>query len=326
MAHHILKATKETVHLGGFSHLLTPALTIDSGDTIDVETYTGFYVWEQAPSAFLTPELIDICQNLPKSRKISTGPHLLTGPIYIRDAKPGDVLEIYLQEITPRLPVGFNLIRSGWGVLPEKFSQPALRFIDLDLPNNIAEFPPQSGVKIPLRPFFGILGVATPETNRSSIPPGNYGGNMDNRELLPGTRVYLPIYVPGGLFSIGDGHAAQGDGEVDVTAIETSMNGLIQLTLRPDLQLTTPIAESPTDIMTMGFGESLDDALQNALENMIGFLQKYVNLSAEEAYVLCSLAVNFRISQVVNTPQKGVHAMLSKSLSPQLQGILDFRF
>lgn len=326
MAHHILKATKETVHLGGFSHLLTPVLMIDSGDTIDVETYTGFYVWEQAPSAFLTPELIDICQNLPESRKISTGPHLLTGPIYIRDAKPGDVLEIYLQEITPRLPLGFNLIRSDWGVLPEKFSQPALRFIDLDLANNIAEFPPQSGIKIPLRPFFGILGVATPETNRSSIPPGNYGGNMDNRELLPGTRVYLPIYVPGGLFSLGDGHAAQGDGEVDVTAIETSMNGLIQLTLRPDLQITTPIAESPTDIMTMGFGESLDDALQNALENMIGFLQKYVNLSAEEAYVLCSLAVNFRISQVVNKPHKGVHAMLSKSLSPQLQGILDFRF
>lgn len=316
MAHHILKATKETVHLGGFSHQLPPVLTIDSGDAIAVETYTGFYVYEQAPPEFLTPELLDICQNLPESRKIAAGPHLLTGPVYIKDAQPGDVLEIQLTEITPRLPVGFNLIRSGWGALPEKFPQPALRFIDLDLTNQTAEFPPNSGIKIPLKPFFGILGVATPDTNRSSVPPGNYGGNMDNRELLPGTRVFLPIFVPGALFSIGDGHSAQGDGEVDVTAIETSMNGLITLTLRPDLEFTTPIAETPTDIITMGFGATLDDALQNALANMINFLEKYVKLSAQEAYVLCSLAVNFRISQVVNKPQKGIHGMLSKSMLP----------
>lgn len=317
MTHHILKATKDTVHLGGFSHLLEPVLTIDSGDKITVETYTGFYVCEQAPAHFLTPELIDICKNLPESRKVAAGPHLLTGPIYIRDAEPGDVLEIHLHEITPGLPVGFNLIRNGWGALPETFSQPALRFIDLDLTNNTAEFPANSGIKIPLRPFFGILGVATPETNRSSVPPGNYGGNMDNRELLPGTRVFLPIFVPGALFSIGDGHAAQGDGEVDVTAIETSMNGVISLKLRKDLHLTTPIAETPTDIITMGFGVSLDDALKDALNNMISFLEKYVNLSAEEAYVLCSLAVNFRISQVVNKPAKGVHGMLPKSLLPK---------
>ncbi|MBU7586677.1 MAG: acetamidase/formamidase family protein [Nostoc sp. TH1S01] len=316
MPHHILKATKDTVHLGGFSHLLKPALTVNSGDTIDVETFTGYYIYDKAPPEFLTPEFVDICQNLPPERKIAGGPHLLTGPIYVRDAEPGDVLEIKLEVIAPRLPVGFNAIRAGWGALPQQFTQPALRFIPLDLVNNIAEFPAHSGIKIPLTPFFGILGVATPECDRNSIPPGNYGGNIDNRELQAGSRLFLPIYVPGALFSIGDGHSAQGDGEVNVTAIETSMNGRISLTLRKDLSLTTPIAETATDIITMGFAETLDAALEQALKNMITFLEGFANLSAEEAYILCSLAVNFRITQVVNNPHKGVHGMLPKSILP----------
>lgn len=316
MTHHILKATPQTVHLGGFSHLLKPALTIDSGDTIEVETYTGYYIHDKAPPEFLTPEFLDICQNLPPERQVSKGPHLLTGPIYIRDAEPGDVLEVELQAITPSLPIGFNAIRTGWGALPQQFPQPALRFIPLDLENNIAEFPPASGIKIPLKPFFGILGVATNEAERSSIPPGSYGGNIDNRELQTGTKIFLPVFVPGGLFSIGDGHSAQGDGEVNVTAIETSMNGTIRFKLRKDLQLSTPLAQTPTDIITMGFGTTLDAALEMALQNMIDFLKSFANLTPEDAYVLCSLAVNFHITQVVNSPQKGVHGMLSKSILP----------
>ncbi|MBW4612347.1 MAG: acetamidase/formamidase family protein [Desmonostoc vinosum HA7617-LM4] len=317
MPHHILKATKKTVHLGGFSHLLEPALTIDSGDTIDVETYTGYYVYDKAPAEFLTPEFVDICQNLAPERKVAGGPHLLTGPIYMRDAEPGDVLEVKLEAIAPRLSIGFNAIRTGWGALSQQFQQPALRFIPLDLSNNVAEFPQGTGIKIPLKPFFGILGVATPETSRTSVPPGCYGGNIDNRELQAGSRIFLPIFVPGALFSIGDGHSAQGDGEVNVTAIETSMNGRIILKLRKDLQLTTPIAETPTDIITMGFSQTLDEALELALKNMIDLLQKLTKLSPEDAYVLCSLAVNFHITQVVNSPQKGVHGMLSKSIFSQ---------
>ncbi len=303
MTYHVLKATKETVHLGGFSHLLTPVLTVDSGDTIEVETYSGYYVYDKAPPEFVTQEFLDICQNLPPERKIAGGPHLLTGPIYVRDAQPGDVLEVQLEAIAPSLPVGFNAIRAGWGALPQRFNQPALRFIPLDLKNNIAEF--------------RILGVATPETARTSIPPGTYGGNIDNRELQAGCRIFLPIFVPGALFSLGDGHAAQGDGEVNVTAIETSMNGTIKLKLRKDLHLTTPIGETPTDFITMGFGETLDEALEIALQNMIDFLERFTNLSPEDAYVLCSLAVNFRITQVVNNPQKGVHGMLPKSILSQ---------
>jgi acetamidase/formamidase len=316
MVHHILKATCETVHLGGFSPELKPALFIQSGDTIEVETYTGFKLYQQAPAGFLTPELIEICQNLPPERQVGPGPHLLTGPVYIEKAQPGDVLEVRLQDISPRLDVGFNAIRCGWGALPQQFNQSRLRFIPLNLDRNTAEFPPNSDINIPLHPFFGILGVATPEQNRSSIPPGMYGGNMDNPQLKAGSRVFLPIFVPGALFSIGDGHSAQGSGEVNGTAIETSMNGTIELHLHSQISLTAPIAETPSDWITMGFGDTLDQAFEMALQQMIKFLQTYMKIAAEEAYIICSLAVNFHITQVVNAPQKGVHGMISKSLLP----------
>ncbi|MGB3508499.1 MAG: acetamidase/formamidase family protein [Microcoleaceae cyanobacterium] len=317
MTNHILKANCKTVHLGGFSHKLEPALIINSGDRIDVETYTGYYLYDKAPADFLTPEFLEICQNLPPERKVGPGPHLLTGPIYINDAKPGDVLEIILENIYPSLSMGFNAIRPGWGALPEKFTEPRLKFIPLDLEKKIAEFPANSGIKIPLLPFFGIMGVATEDTQRSSIPPDNYGGNIDCRELQIGSRIFLPVFVPGGLFSIGDGHSAQGDGEIDVTAIETSMNGRIKINLRQDLQLTSPIAETPSDIISLGFGKTLDEAFESALRQMISWLEKNVGLSAEDAYVLCSIAVNFHITQVVNIPNKGVHGILPKSILPE---------
>jgi acetamidase/formamidase len=319
MTHHILKASCQTVHLGGFSHQLEPALIVDSGDSIEVETYTGFYLYDKAPPEFLTPEFLEICQHLPAERKVGPGPHLLTGPIYVKEAEPGDVLEVKLEAIAPRLPVGFNAIRPGWGALPQQFTEPRLRFIPLDLDKGIAEFPTGSGIQIPIKPFFGILGVATAETSRSSVPPGSYGGNIDNRELQAGSRLFLPVFVPGALLSIGDGHSAQGDGEINVTAIETSMNGTIQIKLRKDLKLTAPIAETPTDIITLGFGKTLDEAFENALKEMIVWLERFAGLSAEDAYVLCSLAVNFHITQVVNAPQKGVHGMLPKSILPNFR-------
>lgn len=326
MNHHTLKATCTTVHLGGFSCNLPPALVINSGDSIEVETYTGFKIYQEAPEAFLTPELVEICQHLPPERIVGPGSHLLTGPIYIREAQPGDVLEIQLEEIYPRLAMGFNAIRTGWGALPQQFSESRLRFIPLDLEQNIAEFPLNSGIKIPLKPFFGILGVATPETQQSSIPPGIYGGNLDNPELQAGSRLFLPIFVPGALFSIGDGHSAQGEGEVNVTAIETSMKGKIKLNLHKNILLTSPLAETPSDIITLGFAETLDLAFEAALKQMIDVLQQFLGLEAEEAYVLCSLAANFRITQVVNSPQKGVHGMISKSiLGFPLKSLLDHK-
>jgi acetamidase/formamidase len=316
MAHHILRANCQTVHLGGFSNQLKPVLTINSGDSIDVETYTGFYIYDKAPIEFLTPEFLEICQNLSPKQQVDSGPHLLTGPIWITDAQPGDVLEVNLQAIYPQLPIGFNAIYPYKGALHKHFSEHKLRFIPLDLEKQIAEFPLGSGIKIPLKPFFGILGVATTE-NRSSVPPGNYGGNIDNKELQAGSRIFLPVFVPGALFSIGDGHSAQGDGEVNLTAIETSMNGRIKIILHKDIKLTTPIAETPTDIITMGFGQTLEAAFEMTLQQMISLLKHFVGLNAEEAYVLCSLAVDFHITQVVNLPQKGVHGMLSKAILPR---------
>lgn len=316
MKFHHLKANCQTVHVGGFSPKLEPALSVESGDRIQVETYTGFYVCDQAPAEFLTPELLEIVRDLPPERIAGRGPHLLTGPIYIQDAKPGDVLEVRLLEIAPRLPMGFNLIRPGWGTLPQQFDREKLRFLSLDLEKNVAEFPPGSGIHIPLKPFFGILGVANEEVDRSSVPPGLYGGNMDNRLFQAGTRVFLPVLVPGALFSIGDGHSAQGDGEVDVTAIETSMNGTIELVLHHDFKFPLPIAETPTQIVTMGFGKTLDAALERAVEQTIEVLTRLAEIEAEEAYVLCSVAVDFRITQAVNQPQKGVHGIIPKSILP----------
>ncbi|WP_421656618.1 acetamidase/formamidase family protein [Leptothermofonsia sp. ETS-13] len=317
MTEYTLKATCKTVHLGGFSSALKPALVVESGDRIHVETFSGMNVYQKAPPEFVPPAFREICEHLPGDRRVGPGPHLLTGPIYIKGAEPGDVLEVRLEEITPALPIGFNAIRSSWGALPEVFTEPALHFIPLDLTNRIAEFPPGSGIKFPLHPFFGILGVATDEIARSSIPPGTYGGNIDNRQLQAGSRLFLPVFLPGALFSIGDGHAAQGDGEVNVTAIETSMNGTIQLILRKDLKLTAPFAETPTDYITMGFGQTLDEAFEIALQHMIEFLERFTSISAEEAYVLCSLTANFHITQVVNNPQKGVHGLFSKTNLPE---------
>lgn len=314
MTRHLLKANCNTVHLGGFSPNIEPALRVDSGDRIDIETYSGYYVADKAPPEFLTPEFLDICQNLPPHRKVGPGPHLLTGPIYVNNAEPGDVLEIHIEDVYPSLPVGFNAIRAGWGSLPEYFPEPKLRFIPLDLEQKTAEFPTGSGIRIPLHPFFGIIGVANAEINRSSIPPARYGGNMDNQELQPGTRLFLPVFMRGGLLSIGDGHSAQGDGEVDGTAIETSMNGTIQIILRKDLFLRFPFAETPTHIVIMGFGITLDEAFEMAVKQTVYWLQTFAGFKEEDAYVLCSLSVNFRITQAVNNPQKGVHGMIPKCI------------
>jgi acetamidase/formamidase len=319
MADHQLRATAQTVHLGGFSSELPPVLTVDSGDRITVETFTGLGFCDRAPAAFAPPELQAIARDLPPERRIAAGPHLLTGPIAVRGANPGDVLEVRLEAISPRLPVGFNIIRPKLSPLPDRFTreETSLRFIDLDLDRQVAEFPPGSGIEVPLRPFFGILGVATADPARNSIPPGPYGGNLDNRHLQAGARVFLPVFLPGAMFSIGDGHSAQGDGEVNVTAIETAMNGTFTLTVRRDLQLAQPLAETPTHWIVMGFGATLDAAFTQALTEAIAFVETHTGIDREEAFVLCSLAIDFHITQVVNLPQKGVHALIPKAILPR---------
>ncbi len=317
MVTHELKATCSTVHFGGFSSELPPALTVKSGDHIEVETFSGVPVYKEAPPEFLPPEFLDICQNLSPERRIAAGPHLMTGPIYVEGAQPGDVLEVCLEEVIPSVPMGFTLMRPGAGALPQRFDQTVLRFTPIDLQAGTVEFPPGSGISLPLRPFFGILGVATTDTQRHSVPPGDFGGNLDNRLLQAPCRLFLPVYLPGAMFSIGDGHSIQGDGEACLTALETSMNGIIQLKAHRHLtDLPLPLAETTTDWITMGFGSTLDAAFEQCLERMLAFLQRFVGMTAEDAYMFCSLSVNFHITQAVNLPTKGVHGCLPKAVLP----------
>jgi len=256
---------------------------------------------------------------LSKERRVAAGPHLLTGPIYIEEAAPGEVLEVRLNAVWPLLPVGFTLMSPGKGGLPDRFGQEVLKFIPIDLAAGLVEFPVGSGIKLPLEPFFGTLGVATAECDRNSIPPGDYGGNIDNRLLQPPCRLFLPIILPGALFSIGDGHSLQGDGEVCLTGLETSMAGEIQLLKHSTLShLPLPLAETATDWITMGFAATLDDAFQSALSRMLDLLQKTLKLSPEDAYMLCSLGIHFHITQAVNAPMKGVHGVLPKAILPGL--------
>lgn len=283
-----------------------------------VETFSGLPVYKQAPPEFLPPAFLEICQHLSAERRVAPGPHLLTGPIYVAGAVPGDVLEVRLTAIRPLLPIGFALMSPGKGGLPGRFAKEVLKFIPINLAAGVVEFPAGSGIKLPLKPFFGTLGVAGAERDRNSIPPGDYGGNMDNRLLRPPCRLFLPVLLPGALFSMGDGHSLQGDGEVCLTGLETSMEGEIQLVKHSNLgDLPLPLAETETAWVTMGFAETLDDAFKAALTQMLNLLQRTLSLNAEDAYMLCSLGIHFHITQAVNVPMKGVHGILPKAILPQ---------
>jgi acetamidase/formamidase len=240
------------------------------------------------------------------------GPHILTGPVAVRGALPGDTLEVRILGIELTADWGWNIIRPLKGALPEEFSELSRRTIPIDREAAVARLP--WGVDVPLRPFFGIIGVAPPPKygRVSSIEPREYGGNIDNKEFVPGTSLFLPVFVPGANFSAGDGHAVQGDGEVCLTALETCLKGVFQVTLhkRP---LNFPRAITPTHYIAMGFDADLDNAAKQALRNMIAWLLELKPWTAEEAYVFCSLACDLHVTQIVDG-NKGIHAMVSRSV------------
>jgi acetamidase/formamidase len=241
------------------------------------------------------------------------GAHILTGPIFVEDAKPGDVLEVRIQSIRLAVPFAYNRFRPGFGFLPDDFPYTQSKIIPLDEKSMIAHFAP--GIDIPLRPFFGSIGVAPPEvTGRiSSGPPWIHGGNMDNKELVAGTTLFLPVHAPGALLLVGDGHAGQGNGEVDITAMETSLIGTFQLIVRKDLHLRWPRAETATQYITMGFHEDLNEATKMAVREMIDFLASAKHMSRDDAYMLTSVAADLSITQLVDG-NKGVHAAIPKAI------------
>jgi acetamidase/formamidase len=316
MATHRLAPTPETVRWGTFDAAYPPLITINSGDTVVLECVSGGAEVMPPPASGLRvpPALAAIhAANIPR-----VGGHILTGPVAVAGAQPGDMLEVHIDRIELGADWGYCGFRPLLGTLPEDFPERFLSHIPVDRDRRMALLP--WGTELPLAPFFGVMGVAPPPNygTISTKEPREHGGNLDNKELGEGATLYLPVWVEGANFSAGDGHGVQGDGEVCINALEICLTGTFTLTLhkgggsRAPL-LTYPRAESVTHYITMGMNEDLDLAMKQALREMIAFITSRTNLSREHAYQFCSLAVDFHVTQTVNG-EKGIHGLLLKGL------------
>jgi acetamidase/formamidase len=308
---HRLEATPSTVAYGYYWAEAKPVLRIASGDIIDVDTLLT-NTPRGLERAGVKPEDVQASLRAVVDTVTDKGPggHILTGPVYVESAEPGDALEVRILSIDLAIPYGYN---GCSGFLPENCRPNNTRIIPLDRKTMTAEFAP--GIVIPLKPFFGSMGVAPPpDAGRvSSTPPGIHAGNLDNRELVAGTTLFIPVHVAGALFEVGDGHAAQGDGEVDQTAIETSLRGTLQLIVHKGMTLAWPRAETPTDYISMGTDEDLTKATKIAIQEMIDFLAATKGLDKLAAYQLTSVAGNVVITQLVDR-KVGVHVKIPKSI------------
>lgn len=309
---HRLEATPATVAYGYYWSEAKPVLRVASGDILDVDTLLTSTPdrLEKAgvPAAEIQQSLRVIVDQV-KDR--GPGGHILTGPVFVETAEPGDALEVKVLSIDLPIDYGYN---GCSGFIRENCTPGAgIRIIRLDRKKMIGHFAP--GIEIPLRPFFGSMGVAPPPARGrvSSNPPDIHAGNLDNKELVAGTTLFIPIHVRGALFEIGDGHAAQGDGEVDQTAIETSMRGRVQLTVRKGMTLTWPRAETPTHYISMGTDVDLTKATRIAIQEMVDFLAATRNLDKHSAYQLTSVAGDVAITQLVDGTM-GVHVKMPKAI------------
>ncbi|HZR61204.1 MAG TPA: acetamidase/formamidase family protein [Xanthobacteraceae bacterium] len=312
MQTHRLDAGADTVHWGFFDAALKPLITVEPGDTVVMSSVSGPASAMPPPgSGLAVPDALSAIHRHVQPKL--NGPHILTGPVAVRGAKAGQVLEVRIKAIELHYDWGYNSIRPLAGALPDDFDKARLIHIPLDRARMVGKLP--WGLELPLKPFFGIMAVAPPPAwgPVASPPPRRNGGNMDNKELVAGTTLFLPIHVDGAHFSVGDGHGVQGDGEVCITAIETGLVGTFELHVRDDMRLEWPRAETPTHVITMAFDPDLDDAVVIALRDMIKLICARTGISREDAYTLCSLAADLRVTQVVNGA-KGIHVMLEKAL------------
>jgi acetamidase/formamidase len=311
---HDLPLAPAHVHWGYYDARVRPALRIASGDRVRVDTMVARGV-ERLKLAGVRDAEIPASMQTVEGAISDRGPgaHPMTGPIFVDGAEPGDVLEVRLLAIDFLHPFGVAAFSPGGGVLPSDFPYAQLRLLRWKPGADSIEFRP--GVWLKLAPFFGSIGVAPPILSGriSSTPPGWHGGNLDNKDLIVGSVLYLPVHVPGALLSIGDGHAMQGDGEVTGTALETSLKGTIEVRVRKGRPLRWPRAETPTHYMTMGLDPDLDEASRLATREMVDYLVAEKGLSRDDAYILCSLAVDLHVTQAVDVT-KGVHAMIAKSV------------
>jgi acetamidase/formamidase len=313
-AEHELKLTPANVHWGYYDARVKPVLRIASGDTVHVETMIAGGLERLRLAGVPESEIPDSLKQVENSvTDRGPGVHPLTGPIFVEGAVPGDTLEVRIQGFEFLHPFGMTGFRPGSGTLPDDFPYAGFKLIRINAAAGTAEFGP--GVALKLAPFWGSIGVAPPSVMRrlSSGPPGAHAGNLDNKELVAGSTLYLPVHVAGGLISMGDGHALQGDGEVTLMALETSLRGTVQILVRKGKQIRWPRAETPTHYIAMGLHPDLNEAARIATREMIDFLVSEKGMSRDEAYMLCSLAVDLRVTQLVDDT-KGIHAMLPKSV------------
>ena len=309
-----LPATPATVAWGNYDAAAKPVLRIRTGDTVVFHTLltnspAGL---EKAgvAAADVEPALRRVFDEV-KDR--GPGGHILTGPVAIEGAEPGDTLEVRIKRVELAIPYAYNAFRYGAGFLTDDFPYARVKIVPLDAKTMTANFAP--GVRIALHPFFGSMGVAPPPAfgRYDSAPPTIIGGNMDDHALVAGTTLFLPVHASGALFQVGDGHAAQGNGEVDITALETSLVGTLEFVLHKHAALTYPRAETPTHFIAMGFDDDLSNATRKAVRNMIDFIVAEKHLSRDEAYMLVSVAGDVEITELVDH-NKGVHVMLAKAL------------
>ena len=311
-----LEAAPNTVAWGNYDATRAPVLRIHSGDTVVFHTLLTNSPDRLAKAGVaddqIETSLKDVYAGVPQSDR-GPGGHILNGPVYVEGAEPGDTLEIHIRKIDLAIPYAYNGFRYGAGILTDDFPYSRIKIIPLDRKKMVAHFAP--GIEIPLHPFFGSMGVAPPPDfgRYDSTPPTINGGNMDNKALVAGTTLYLPVWNKGALFEIGDGHAGQGNGEVDVTAMETSLIGTLDFVVRKDLHISYPRAETPTHYIAMGFDDDLSIAAHKAVREMVDFLVHEKHMSRDDAYMLVSVAGDLDVTEVVDR-NKGMHVMLPKAI------------
>ena len=323
---YILPARAETLIMGRLDPRKAPVLSVPNGAVVQIETISSVKRKSgQTAREFFTSEGLDLhdtevgrlCDALDGLRHLDPeydpakwGIHKITGPLEIQGAQPGDVLEVQILDTKLTVPYGNAMTFPQISALPDEIKEDCYRVITYDEQRMWGSY---LGLRIPLHPFFGILGVA-PSTPAHSSPPGMFGGNIDCKHLVKGTSLYLPVLMPGALFYAGDPHAAQGNGEVSMCAIETAaLTGIFRFVLHRGTAMQTPIIETPTHYIILGMAKDLQEAFRDATRRCIAFLQLRKGISFEDAMILSSIAVDFEVTQVVNGA-KGIHAMLSKQV------------
>ncbi len=290
----------------------------DQGDTVEFLTKAGI-----TKDKILSDQL-NIKANV---KKTGPGPHVITGPIFVEGAEPGDVLEIKTIKIDYRAPYGVISNRHGKGSLPSEYPENDApiytKVIPIDSVRKVGIFRPSNGrpnVEIPLKPFMGIMGVvpANQEDAVNSVPPGIYGGNLDIKHIGEGTSLYLPVQVPGALFYSGDPHCAQGNGEVALTAIECSLTPTFELVVHKDMKLETPMAQTPEAWLAIGLDKDLDEAMKKSVRESLRIIEEKYGMTKQDALLLGSAAIDFEVSQVVDIV-KGIHGVISKDLLKDLE-------